>query len=112
MLMSLQVRGQLLSVGIDQPPFLELSQTLWSASTGHPSDTATGPSHGHTQRLYGNYSWLFSIPLPARVPVTDGQGHPTTVPLPPSFAPKGVPSFIDYKVQVLVRRGSLRVDST
>ena len=114
-----QVRGQLLSVGADQAPFLEISQTLWSASMGHPSDIAAGGSPSHSQRhspftgrLSGNYSWPFSIPLPGHVIITDGQGHPATVPLPPTFAPKGVPSFIDYKIQVLVQRGSLRVDST
>ncbi|KIM27491.1 hypothetical protein M408DRAFT_16577 [Serendipita vermifera MAFF 305830] len=115
------VRGQLLSVGGDQAPFLELSQTLWSASMGHPSTVtaAAGGASDHSQRtspftgkLSGNYSWPFSIALPGHVFITDSQGHSATVPLPPTFAPKGVPSFIDYKIQVLVQKGPLKVDST
>ncbi|PVF93360.1 hypothetical protein CPB86DRAFT_829381 [Serendipita vermifera] len=124
------VKGYLMSVGADQLPFLELSQTLWSASMGHPNETSMStnsampldsqatlvPPARHspfTGRLSGSYAWPFAIPLPTQVVLNSNpNGQPVAVPLPPSFAPKGVPTFIDYKIQVLVQRGPLRVDST
>jgi hypothetical protein len=122
-----------MSVGADQLPFMELSQTLWSASMGHPNEstastssampldsqatlvaqpTTTARHSPFTGRLSGSYSWPFAIPLPTQVTVHGHNGQPVVVPLPPSFAPKGVPTFVDYKIQVLVQRGPLRVDST
>ncbi|KAG8821137.1 hypothetical protein FRB91_002573 [Serendipita sp. 411] len=103
---SVIVRGQLFSVGGDHAPFLELSQTLWSSSMGHPSNAGSRQSP-FTGRLSGSYSWPFSIPLPPRVVVGN-----QSVPLPPTFAPKASSTFIDYKIQVLVQRGPLRVNNT
>ncbi|KAG8829207.1 hypothetical protein FRC17_006990 [Serendipita sp. 399] len=73
---------------------------------GHPSNTGSRQSP-FTGKLSGTYSWPFSIPLPTRVVVGN-----QSVPLPPTFAPKGSSTFIDYKIQVLVQRGPLRVNNT
>ncbi|CAG7852651.1 SubName: Full=Uncharacterized protein {ECO:0000313/EMBL:CCA72853.1} [Serendipita indica DSM 11827] len=105
------VRGQVYSVGADQSPFLELSQTLWTSSMGHPHDPGVRHS-AFSGKLSGSYSWPFSIPLPTQIVVNDNHGRPVSVPLPPTFAPKGHSTFIDYKIQVLIQRGSLRVDNT
>lgn len=133
MLTRAQVRGQLHSVNSDQPPFLELSQTLWTSSMGHPRETSISairhdssprqsPRHSplhlprnlpFSNKLSGAYSWPFSIPLPSQVTLENGAGgQPQAVPLPPSFSAKSVSSFIDYKLQVVVQRGHLRVDNT
>lgn len=107
---SVVVRAQYLAVGVDLPPFLEITQPLWSSAMGQPKhgNIMRKPSSG---KLSGHYAWPFAIQLPNEVAIQKDNG-PMVFPLPPSCSPKGLSSYIDYKLQVVVRRSTLRVDNT
>ena len=107
---SVVVRAQYLAVGVDLPPFLEITQRLWSNAMGQPKDgsLARKLSNG---KLSGHYAWPFAIQLPNEVAIQK-DGGPMVFPLPPSYSSKGLSSYIDYKIQVIVRRSTLRVDNT
>ena len=107
---SVVVRAQHLAVGVDHPPFLELTQHLWPSTVGEPKDGSPTrkPSSG---KLSGHYTWPFAMKLPSEV-VVQKDGSPMAFPLPPSCSPKGLSAYIDYKLQVIVRRSTLRVDNT
>jgi hypothetical protein len=107
---SVVVRAQHLAVGVDLPPFLELTQRLWPSATGQPKDGNLIPKTS-SGKLSGHYTWPFAIQLPNQVVIQTDSG-PMVFPLPPSCSPKGLSSFIDYKIQVVVRRSTLRVDNT
>ena len=106
---SVVVRAQHLAAGVDRPPFLQLTQHLWSSATEEPEDggPTRKPSSG---KLSGHHSWPFALKLPSEI-VIQKDGAPMVFPLPPSCSPKGLPAYIDYKIQVIVRRPALRVDN-
>lgn len=107
---SVVVRAQHLAVGVDLPPFLELTQHLWSSTMGPPKNGTVIPKTS-SGKLSGHHAWPFAIQLPNEVVIQTDNG-PMTFPLPPSCSSKGLSSFIDYKIQVIVRRSTLRVDNT
>jgi hypothetical protein len=107
---SVVVRAQHLAVGVDLPPFLEITQRLWSSAMRQPKDGSPTPKPS-SGKLSGHHAWPFAIQLPTEV-VIQRDGSPVAFPLPPSCSPKGLSSYIDYKIQVVVRRPTLRVDNT
>lgn len=104
------VRAQNVAVGVDRPPFLELIEHLWSSTMGEPKG-GSSTRKAFTGKLSGCYTWPFAIQLPSEV-VVQRDGAPIVFPLPPSCSPKGISAYIDYKIQVIVRRSTLRIDST
>ena len=107
---SVVVRAQHLAVGVDLPPFLELTQHLWSSTMGQPKEGGLIPKRS-SGKLSGHYAWPFAIQLPNEVVIQTDSG-PMVFPLPPSCSSKALSSYIDYKIQVVVRRSTLRVDNT
>lgn len=106
---SVVVCAQHLAAGVDRPPFFQLTQHLWSSATEEPNDG--GPTRkSFSGKLSGHHSWPFAIKLPSEI-VVHNDGAPMVFPLPPSCSPKGLPAYIDYKIQVIVRRSTLRVDN-
>jgi len=107
---SVVVRARHLVVGVDLPPFLELTQRLWSSALGQPNNDRLTPKP-FSGKLSGRYTWPFAIQLPSEVSIQK-DGDPMVFPLPPTFSPKGLSSYIDYNIQVIVHRSTLRVDTT
>lgn len=63
-------------------------------------------------RLSGAYTWPFSITLPSTCSVSlRSKQPPMVLRLPPSFSEKGAAQFINYELNVRIRRGFLRIDS-
>lgn len=109
---SVVVRAQHLAAGVDRPPFLELTQHLWSSATAPEELNDAGPTRKpFSGKLSGHHSWPFAIKLPSEI-VLQTDGPPIAFPLPPSCSPKGLSAYIDYKIQVIVRRSTLRIDNT
>ncbi len=65
---SVVVRAQYLAVGVDVPPFLEITQPLWSSAMGQPKDgnLIRKPPSG---KLSGHHAWPFAIQLPSEVAI-------------------------------------------
>ncbi|KAJ7051351.1 hypothetical protein C8F01DRAFT_1339856 [Mycena amicta] len=65
------VRGEVLGgtpEGITIPiVFLEVKKTLWSSEEGDPNAPGSGSASGSGLHLKGDYSWPFSIELPAEI---------------------------------------------
>lgn len=97
--------------------FWELERTLWSADRGDPRspprpDSAAAAATKYTGKLVGAYAWPFAITLPSSCSlVLRPKQPPLTLPLPPSFSERGAAQFINYEINVRIRRGPLRIDS-
>ncbi|KAG9123369.1 hypothetical protein FRC07_015027 [Ceratobasidium sp. 392] len=87
--------GERTVVGQDKSPsFLDLRTELWNATTKKPS----GP-------------WAFELELPRDVHVKEFGASREIYELPPSFSVKTVPSFLEYRLIVEVKRGRFRLNS-
>ena len=87
--------------------FLQVSQTLWSASA--PSSSQGSSSSG---RLVGQYDWPFVLTLPSQCQCKSPNGNLETYPLPASFSERLARVHIQYQVIATVHRTRFRVDST
>ncbi|KAG9101217.1 hypothetical protein FRC06_003257 [Ceratobasidium sp. 370] len=87
--------GERTIVGQDKSPsFLDLRTEIWNANTKQSS----GP-------------WKFELVLPEEIRVKEyGTAH-EVYDLPPSFSVKTVPSFLEYRLTVEVKRGRFRLNS-
>ncbi|TDL25704.1 hypothetical protein BD410DRAFT_895932 [Rickenella mellea] len=95
---SINISGEVTSVGQEPQPFLDLSSQLWTGS----------------KLAAGKQSWPFSIALPKEVNASENpksdKGKP--YPLPPSFSERASAAYIDYKITVTVKRGAFKVNQT
>lgn len=87
--------GERTVVGQDQSPsFLDMRKELWNAS----ASTSNGP-------------WPFRFELPDEIQVKEYGVERERFKLPLSFSVKGVPSLIEYKLSIEVKRGRFRLNS-
>ncbi|KAI5122906.1 hypothetical protein M0805_007584 [Coniferiporia weirii] len=121
---SITLSGTIVATNANALTFWELTHVLWSSDMGDPRAQITtqqvspSPSSSRsvlgksTTKLVGTYSWPFAITLPATcsVPLRPKQ-PPATLRLPPSFSEKGAAQFINYEINVRIRRGPLRIDN-
>lgn len=123
------VDGTIVATNAPLFTFWDLTQTLWSNEMGDPrgpnasGSNYAGPSSStsalsqisltkHQSKLHGSYCWPFSITLPPKCDIAArSKQPPTPVRLPPSFSEKGAAQFINYEINVRIRRGPLRIDS-
>ena len=91
--------------------FVQVSETLWSATLPAPHGSEPGPATD-TSRLVGNHSWPFSLALPPECEVKTLGGARATHPLPASFSERMARVHIQYQLLVTVHRRRFRVDST
>jgi hypothetical protein len=91
-------------VGQEELIFLDISQDLWTpAYTG---------SEKQSSKLKGRYSWPFNLTLPGEVLVSEGKGQQGRYHLPPTVSERASPAYIDYRLVVTVKRGTLKVNQT
>jgi hypothetical protein len=58
-------------------------------------------------------AWPFALALPRTVQaVHEEKGRPAPYAAPPTFTERASPAYLDYKVEVTVKRGAFRVDQT
>ncbi|KAG8736528.1 hypothetical protein FRC10_009214 [Ceratobasidium sp. 414] len=87
--------GERTVVGQDKSPsFLDLRTELWNANVKWSS----GP-------------WKFELVLPEEVRVKEYGAAREVYDLPPSFSVKTVPSFLEYRLTIEVKRGRFRLNS-
>ncbi|KAG8771334.1 hypothetical protein FRC12_003671 [Ceratobasidium sp. 428] len=87
--------GERTVVGQDKSPsFLDLRTELWNANTNQ----SPGP-------------WSFELALPQDIHIKEHGTSREVFGLPPSFSVKAVPSFLEYRITVEVRRGRFRLNS-
>lgn len=88
------------------------SSLLAPSSPPSPSSIRMTGRGKQTVKLSGSYSWPFAVKLPSTCSVSfRSRQPPVTLRLPPSFSEKGAAQFINYEINVRIRRGSLRIDS-
>lgn len=100
---SKQVIGQMTSSVTEVLDFVQISETLWDASS--PSSSSS-PS-----KLVGSHSWPFSLTLPAHCQMKSSNGEEQSYRLPGSFSERMARVHIQYQVLVTVHRSRFRVDS-
>lgn len=65
-----------------------------------------------SKKLSGEHIWPFAITLPSTCNIsTRAKQPPVVLRLPPSFSEKGAAQFINYELNVRIRRGIFRIDS-
>ncbi|KAI0767593.1 hypothetical protein C8Q74DRAFT_1203955 [Fomes fomentarius] len=100
---SVQVIGQMTSSVTEVLDFVQISETLWDASS--PSSSCS-PS-----KLVGRHSWPFSLTLPTHCQLKSSNGQEQSYRLPNSFSERMARVHIQYQVLVTVHRSRFRVDS-
>lgn len=114
--------GTIVATNANPFTFWELSHTLWSTDMGDPRGQQQSGSPAHSQsigerakytgKLIGAYVWPFAIALPSTCNISlRPKQPPVTLNLPPSFSERGAAQFINYEINVRIRRGTLRIDS-
>lgn len=110
------MNGKVVSSGIDERQFLELSEVLWDSSMGDPRSPGQGQGQ-FTDKLSGRYSFTFTMSLPKKVNFNNKQ-HMKDLrlsgdeDLPPSLSGRSLGASINYELVVDVkRRGILNVGS-
>lgn len=87
------------SVGQEELLFLDLNQTLWPAD----GEKSSG-------KLKGQHSWPFSFTIPVKVSPAESKGKPYSTP--PNVSERASPAYIDYRIDVTIKRGALKVNQT
>ncbi|KAM5531766.1 hypothetical protein V8D89_014536 [Ganoderma adspersum] len=94
---TISVFGGVTAVGQDEIRFLDITDELWNAKA--------------SPKPKGKQSYPYSITLPGDTTFPErGKKALETFPLPPSFSERASPAYIDYKLVVTVKKGSLRVN--
>ena len=92
-----QVFGGVTAGGQDEIRYLDITNELWNARA--------------SPKPRGKQSYPYSITLPGDTTFPErGKKASETFPLPPSFSERASPAYIDYKLVVTVKKGSLRVN--
>ncbi|KAJ6508090.1 hypothetical protein DFH09DRAFT_1199322 [Mycena vulgaris] len=100
------IKGELVSgtTPVTRTAFLDSKHTLWSAAEGDPN-APENSAKSSAVKLKGDYSWPFSIELPATVS-RDGEAFR----LPHTFLDRLASFSVQYTAELRIVRGKLRVD--
>lgn len=93
--------------------FLDHSQTIWSQAMGDPKVPAESSNiDKYTEKLHGEYSWPFKIPIPRKVTGKSSASTATqTFRLPAAFSERHTKVGVHYEMHIDIRRSTFRVDS-
>ncbi|KAJ3795796.1 hypothetical protein GGU11DRAFT_746737 [Lentinula aff. detonsa] len=91
-----QIQGGTTAVGQEEIIFLDTTQTVWSPD---PKQGKSG------EKLQGKHALPFKFVLPKEVTMSLSKNKQAEFKLPPNFSERASPSYIDYKLIVIVKRG-------
>ncbi|KAH8106792.1 hypothetical protein BXZ70DRAFT_915109 [Cristinia sonorae] len=93
------VHGGIMTVGEEEVPFLDISKDIWDAQTLNG------------QKPHGKLAFPFSIPLPSEVSVPEKYAPKAPMVqarLPPTFSERASTVYINYRIEVTLRRSALK----
>ncbi|KAH7909498.1 hypothetical protein BJ138DRAFT_1155089 [Hygrophoropsis aurantiaca] len=102
---TIQVIGVLMLIGSEEEVFFNIEKDIWNPSMMLPNGVNV-PRLGS-----GRYNWPISIRLPRETRVSV-RGSEQAVPLPPTYTGRASPAYVDYRLVVTVKRGTMRVNET
>ncbi|KAH8101008.1 hypothetical protein BXZ70DRAFT_937072 [Cristinia sonorae] len=97
------VHGGILTVSEEEVPFLDISEDIWEAKTLNG------------QKPQGKLAVPFSIPLPSEVSVPEKytpRSPMIQARLPPTFLERASTVYINYRVEITLRRGALKANQS
>ncbi|TFK40192.1 hypothetical protein BDQ12DRAFT_680492 [Crucibulum laeve] len=96
----------------EQFTFLDMTSTLWSQAMGNPNDPPSDSTpEKYTKKLYGEFTWPYSIPIPKETTVPAGPRDEMQVfRLPQTFLERHTRASIQYEILLRIGRNKLRTD--
>ena len=111
----LQIKG-IVTVGLEERIFMQLSKTIWSEEFGDPRNSSELKTK-FSGKLVGSYQWPFSISLPSEAAIDEKIAKDLDLRaverLPPNMQNSGWDSAICYRLSLNIKRhGMFRSDGS